>query len=291
MNTQTQINWMPKASTKSTPTMEFKKQLVTPSFAKQLLEANVNNRRVKQAVLLRYIQEMIAGRWKEDTGETIKISKTGKVLDGQHRLMAVVKSNIPIYFHIAYNVDETVFDVLDTGSVRNATDAFHIEGIKNDNVIPSIIATYYVLSKGEVKKIINGDIPKNNKPSNNQLIEIYYQRESFWQSVANQTASWYQSFAKILPPSTIGGLYSFFYDLDNNDAYKFMHQMCTGQDITNKTIALLRTKLMQDKMDSKTIKSSLKQAYILKTWNCFRKNQVVKMIRFDSTKEEFPIAI
>jgi len=291
MNTQTQINWMPKASTKSTPTMEFKKQLVTPSLAKQILEANVNNRRPKAPVVLRYAQEMIAGRWKENTGETIKIGRTGRLLDGQQRLMAVVKSNMPISFHIAYNVDESVFDVLDTGTVRNASDAFHIEGIKHDNIIPSIITTYHVLSKGIIKKIIKGDVAKNQKPSNNELIEIYYQREKFWQTVAAQTIVWYKTFAKILPPSTIGGLYAFFYDINNEHAYQFMHQFCTGQDIKNRSIALLRTKLMQDKVNHQKLAQSVKQAYILKTWNYFRKNEIVKILKFDSTKEEFPIAI
>jgi hypothetical protein len=292
--TQISLNWTPqnnKSTTQKKDTMEFKKQLITPSLAKQLLEANINNRRVKQPVVLRYAQDMIAGRWKENTGETIKISKTGRLLDGQQRLMAIIKSNVPINFHVIYNLEEDVFDVLDTGSVRNATDVFHIEGIKNDNVIPSIITTYYVLSKGIIKQINGKSVSKQYRPTNHLLKEMYYQRENFWQSVGNQTASWYQSFAKILPPSTIGGFYSFFYDINHEDAFQFMHQLCTGQDIKNKTIALLRTKLMQDKMDSKKISASLKQAYIIKTWNLFRKNEEAKMIKFNTAIEEYPVAI
>ena len=106
--------------------LEFKKELITPSRAKELLEANINNRRVKNEVVNRYAQDILAGRWKEDTGEVIKISKSGIVLDGQHRLYAIVKSNTPIFLHIAYGVDDSVSDVLDTGSVRSATDVFRL---------------------------------------------------------------------------------------------------------------------------------------------------------------------
>ena len=53
--------------------LEFKKELITPSRAKELLEANINNRRVKIEVVNRYAQDILAGRWKYDTGEVIKI--------------------------------------------------------------------------------------------------------------------------------------------------------------------------------------------------------------------------
>lgn len=271
--------------------MEFRKQLVTPSLAAQMLEANVKNRRIKMPVLLRYTQEMTAGRWKEDTGETIKISKTGLVLDGQHRLMAVVKANKPINFHIVYDLEDSVFDVLDTGSIRNASDVFLIEKIKNDNILPSIITTYEILKKSVVKMINGQSVSKQYRPTNHELKQMYYLRESFWQTVANQSQIWYHSFAKILPPSTIGGFYAFFYDINEKDAFDFMHQLCTGKDIKNNSIALLRTKLMQDKIDQKKIPASIKQAYIIKTWNYYRQNQEFKILKFDTIKEEFPTAI
>jgi hypothetical protein len=63
---------------------------------------------------------MINNKWKQDTGECIKISKTGRILDGQHRLKAVILSNCSIYFYVATNIDDSVFDVLDTGKARNS---------------------------------------------------------------------------------------------------------------------------------------------------------------------------
>jgi hypothetical protein len=116
--------------------LEFKKELITPSRAKELLEANINNRRVKDEVVNRYAQDILAGRWKEDTGEVIKISKSGIVLDGQHRLYAIIKANTPIFLHIVYGIDDSVSDVLDTGSVRSASDVFKLNnGITNDSSV------------------------------------------------------------------------------------------------------------------------------------------------------------
>lgn len=271
--------------------MEIKKQLITPNIAKQLLESNIRNRHIKNDLLLRYVSDMIEGRWKEDTGETIKIAKTGVVLDGQHRLWAVVKSNKNIYFHIITNMEDSVYDVLDSGAKRTSSDVFHIEGIKNSNTLSGIISSYYILKKQISKNVINRGVHYNEKPTSNQLLKYYYERESFWKSVSNQTASWYHCFAKILPPSAIGAFYAFFYDINDVDAFQFMNQLCTGQDITNNTINLLRNRLIQDKVDLKKINASLKQALILKTWNYYRKNEVAKQLKYNKVDEEFPKAI
>lgn len=42
-------------------TLEIKKQLITPSIARQYLEQNSYNRRISQPLLLRYINDMING--------------------------------------------------------------------------------------------------------------------------------------------------------------------------------------------------------------------------------------
>lgn len=266
--------------------MEFKKILVTPTVAKKYLEANIKNRVVKSVVVLRYAQEMLNDRWKSDTAEVIKISKSGVVLDGQHRLLAVIKANKPVYFHVAFDVDEDVFDVLDTGSKRNAGDAFHVQGIKNANVVPSIIQTYHLL-QGEY--LTKAQI--HQRLSHAELLEQYYKREFFWQSVGAQCHNWYKAFAKILPPSIIGGMYAYLYDKDKNDAEIFMTQLTTGINVNNTSISILRQKLMQDKMSSKKMSMQLKLALMLKTWNYYRKGYEVKLLKFDTDRDSFPIAI
>lgn len=263
--------------------MEFVKTLVTPELALQLLEANKNNRRIKTPRLLQYTQEILKGNWKPDTGETIKISKTGRILDGQHRLMAVVKAKIPVHFHIVYGVEDNVFDVLDTGSMRNATDVFYIKGIKNQNTIPSIIATYNLLTKGFSS---SGQV--NHRATNAELLDQYFSFEMFWQVTTTRTIAWYQAFAKILPPSAIGGLYSLFYDISPDQAEEFFNQLCTGQNISNNMIAMLRQKLMRDKMSPKKMPLAIRYGLIIKTWNFYRKGIQKNLLKFDLQLEGFP---
>ena len=189
--------------------MNVQKKLITPAKAQELLQANVKNRRKRTPVILKYANAMSTGRWKEDTFELIKISKTGVILDGQHRLEAVIKANTPIYFHVVEGLDDSIFDVLDTGSIRNASDVFKINGISQDSTLPSVISFYFNLKSGGTTRGQHVNLRK----SNSELLEIYLQNEDFWQGIGNKAHSLYHSFAKILPPFIYWWLLSFLFRL------------------------------------------------------------------------------
>jgi hypothetical protein len=261
----------------------FKKELITPSRAKELLEGNINNRRVKTEVVIRYANDILAGRWKQDTAEFIKISNSGIVLDGQHRLYAIIKANTHVFMDICYGVEESVSDVLDTGCVRNATDVFKLNGIANDSSIPSIMQTYYLINNGH---FTSGQ--KNMRLTNAQLLEKYYENDKLWQDVCKKSHNWYLSFAKILAKSFIGGFYSVFKEIDPDLAEKFMDELCSGINVSNGTMLLLRNTFMKDKMSHKKINNTLKTIFMIKAWNCFVKGTVLKKLSFDSERENYP---
>lgn len=267
--------------------MRFEKVLITPTMAQKFLDNNPMNRRLSQPTISTYKNEMLDGRWKEDTAECIKITKEGKIIDGQHRLTAIVKAKCSVNMHVAFDMEESVFDVLDTGKMRNATDCFKIAGIKKENTLPSIIATYNALAKGI--SVRGGQ--KDGKATNAKLLNQYYEDELFWNNAATIAYTGYLHFAKILTPSLIGGMYAHLSELNKSKAEDFITQLTTGLNIQNNTIHLLRNKLMQDKMSLRKMQPSLKVAFIIKTWNAFVKNQTFKILKFDASKESYPIAI
>lgn len=236
-------------------------------------------------VVLRYVEEMKGNRWKEDTGEMIKISKTGLVLDGQHRLYAVVKSGISINFHVIEDMDDKIFDVIDIGSKRSASDIFFIDNVKYSNVIPSTIQFYESLKYGSVST----KTQINSKHSTTKLLELYHEKHKFWDDVVKKSTLWYSNFSKILQPSTIGGMYALFSEIDEVDALNFMNQLCTGINITNNSICLLRNKLTDDRISNFKMTHHYRNAIIIRNWNYFRENVKVSKIVYDSEKHSFPI--
>jgi len=264
--------------------LEIKKQLITPAIASELLKANVSNRRIKEPVVLRYSNDMKSGRWKENTAEMIKISDTGAILDGQHRLKALVMANVSLYFYVATNVPNDVFDVLDTGSNRNASDVFYISGVKNDRLASAIIAFYNSLKLNQSSKA-----QKNNRMNNSQLLEQYYDREDFWSKTSTLTINWYKSMGKLLSPSHLGGFYAYLYDIDANMAMSFISELASGFNVKNNIVLLLRNKLIQDATSYKKMLLSTKIALIIKAWNFYVSGKCPKLLKFDANVEPYPI--
>lgn len=106
---------------------------ITPKQAKEILEtSNEGNRNVRKARVERWAREMKAGNWKL-TGEPIIFAKSGRLLNGQHRLHAVVEANIPLTTVVIVGVDEGAFNVMDSGMARSMGDVFRSHGIKSGN--------------------------------------------------------------------------------------------------------------------------------------------------------------
>jgi len=101
----------------------FDVETITPEKAAQILAvSNFKNRKLRQVVVGKYAVMMAKGDWKLSP-EAIVISNTGRLLNGQHRLSAVVKSGVPCRFLTIRGPDDDVFSVLDRGAVRTTADA------------------------------------------------------------------------------------------------------------------------------------------------------------------------
>lgn len=103
--------------------------LVTPEFAAELLTRNTGNRKVIKTWVDQLAQDMTRGRWQEN-GETIIVSRSGKILDGQHRLLAVIKSGRPVYMLILFGIsdDRKVMASIDQGKNRTVANILQMAG-------------------------------------------------------------------------------------------------------------------------------------------------------------------
>jgi hypothetical protein len=247
--------------------MEINKILITPEYALELLSNNTVNRRVKESVVNRYVKDMLAGSWKEDTGELIKIAKDGTILDGQHRLLAIVKSGIEISLHVATGLSNEIFSVIDTGASRNASDTLFVNNINNAFNIARSIQFYEStigFVKGETHKLTAG------KKTNQEILAIYNSRIDFWDLVGESTKKWAVRFSKVLAAEAIGGLYSIFSEINKDKAYLFMDMLCTGQAKDGQLMPLsihrLRETLIKNRLSTKRMVSTEKYKLITVTF-------------------------
>ena len=91
--------------------MKIKKVMMTPELAKAYLDLNTRNRSISQNHVRFLSREMQAGRWKLN-GDTICLSKT-RLIDGQHRLLAIIDSGMAFPMLVIEELEDEVFDTKD----------------------------------------------------------------------------------------------------------------------------------------------------------------------------------
>ena len=72
---------------------------VEPEQAQKWLERNIANRTLRPSRVQEYATAMTEGRWRY-TADPIRFDSDGKLIDGQHRLMAVVRSGCTVEMHV-----------------------------------------------------------------------------------------------------------------------------------------------------------------------------------------------
>ncbi len=94
--------------------------VVTPEIARQLLATvREDQRKLDLKRVNRYAALMADGQWPV-TGASLQIDTDGYMIDGQHRLHAVVRSGVSIKFMITHDVPPESFDYIDRNGVRTA---------------------------------------------------------------------------------------------------------------------------------------------------------------------------
>lgn len=105
--------------------MKTSVMFITPEKAEELLMVNINNRPIRNTWVKQLADAIKRGEWKT-THQGLAISKTGKLLDGQHRLMAISASGVGCHMAVAFDVDDDSYVCMDIGAKRNINDMFGI---------------------------------------------------------------------------------------------------------------------------------------------------------------------
>ena len=105
-------------------------ETITPEMARKLLDENRNFREERPHRVREYARLMVAKQW--GVAEPINFDTTGKMINGFHRLNAVVLAGIPVEFVVVRGCEPTTVKFMDTGLVRNGGDALCAAGMITD---------------------------------------------------------------------------------------------------------------------------------------------------------------
>jgi hypothetical protein len=98
---------------------------ITPEIASAMLCHNRENRDVRDSVVAKYMRIITRGEWRV-THQGIAFDDTGKLVDGQHRLMAIARTGATVEMMVTRGVAPETFAVLDQGVRRTAADILRL---------------------------------------------------------------------------------------------------------------------------------------------------------------------
>lgn len=251
--------------------MQIRQEIITPNIAKDLLERNLNNRRLNSKTVAYYKDQMLQGKWREN-GETLKIAEDGTLLDGQHRLAAIVESALAVPMMVARGVDPSVVVTIDTGRVRGPADHLAIWGIKGGggSVNVTVLAAAAVICMGFDR---NGKYARKfGKVPPWEIIEYVEKNRGLQESAARIP----QSAGKLCPLSVCVAchyLFSTYYGPGKAEIF-FNHFISAAELKRGNPILALRQRLMELRssrfgFSSSTARSMLLYYFIqaFKAWN------------------------
>ena len=129
--------------------LSYQEILVTPEMAEEWLKDNPANRRLAKTTVSAYMRDMLAGKWKL-SGDPIRFSPDGRLIDGQHRLKACVLGKVPFKSLVIRNVPHDVMRVIDHGRSRTVADNLHIEGKQHSLILAAAARWLYIFKHGAV---------------------------------------------------------------------------------------------------------------------------------------------
>lgn len=125
-------------------------EVVTPEMARQWLDPEINktNRRLKPVIVRKYITDMSDAHWIFN-GDSIKFDTSGKLLDGQHRLHAVIAMGRPVEFLIVRNLHPDAYLTIDIGARRTVGDMMQRIGSKQSTAAGAAAKVLYWFETGQ----------------------------------------------------------------------------------------------------------------------------------------------
>jgi hypothetical protein len=278
------------------PALEIRTVLVSPDLARRWLARNAEDQRhQRQHKIEAFARDMKAGKW-QITGDTVKLTGsleevlkgTGEdfwLIDGQHRLEAIVLADVSVYLVVALNVPHGAMAVIDTGTARTFADGLRGLPISNRNETATIVRRIYKWDRG------NPTGKGGGTPTHSELLEHFNADPDGFVAAVGRGVD--VARAKVVSAGIGGTAYYLFNRVDAEYAHRFFDGLVTGANLpSSHPILAVRDRLMRGTRRREERVTPIEQLVLLiRAWNAFRQDRTMDRLvitKADLTTRDFP---
>lgn len=249
---------------------------VSPYLAEEWLMVNTINRKPSLSHIKKLASSMKNGKWRLN-GETIIFSKCGRLIDGQHRLYAVIESGVTIKTDVRFGIDSDVMPTINEGKKRSAGDVYKMNGIPNYNTAAAAVKMVYQYDTGRFGS--SGAATQNL--SNPEALEWYGKNPNMEEATILGVKLYNLGAKMVLSKSKFAGYYFIMSRIDESLSWKFCESLATGANLgIGSPIYKLRSELLRASMDKRRrLTHKAIHELVVWTWNNIRDGKSPKIIR------------
>lgn len=257
---------------------------VTPEIAARWLLDNTHNRNLRRAVILAYAADMAAGDWRWN-GESIKFTADGTLLDGQHRLAAIVEANATLPMLVVRGLPAQTQETLDGGAKRKFYDVLRLRDERCPEILAAVTRRVTVW-EGGARRV--GSKTKY-APTTSQLL-VTLEKYPHLREIALEAKTLATKCG--MPGSILGVGIWLFGQLSADDASFFFSRLADFQGlIKGDPIYELRRALEHSRSNQHERSETYLMAIMIKAWNAYRDGAQVGFLTYrpgGARPERFP---
>ena len=255
-------------------------ETISPDMAQEILAANGHNRNMRSPRVAQLAEVMRRGEWILN-GETIKVATDGTLLDGQHRLQAVVDSGATIETLVMRGMSLETQDTVDTGRRRRLADILAIEGHTDSHALGASLSMLHRFRTG--KRI---DYSHTGAPSPKQALDLLEHEPQIRDSVREARRVTKQVGG---PVGVFASLHCLFLEIDEEATKDFFDRLADGVGLAKDDPVLhLRNQLVRPRTERTYAQSANHIAALtIKAFNLRRAGRKIDLLSFKKT-EKFP---
>lgn len=263
-------------NTSELPTVGF--ETITPALATEWIKLNDNIRSPNKHHVSTLARDMREGRW-QLTGEAICFTTDGQLVNGQHRLLAIIKSNTSITTLVVRGVTQEAVVAMDRGRTRSHGHNLTALGVKHATTVAAIASRYRARKAG----IWTVHFGSSARMTTSETVELVLPRKEEFERYA-YAAHAQRNFHRT-SPAVIGSLYMLAHEVHPELANQYFSALLGGSyedavrvgtvsQPANVTQAYQRVVASIGRLKDQETPAPAHQAeaFVIRGWNVLREN-------------------
>lgn len=246
-----------------TPSCSF--ETVTPEIAKAWLAAgNRKNRKISEPACRRLAGAILRGEWM-DTTDAIGLAVDGAIVNGQHRLSAIIIADTSVSCLVVRNVNPEIIKVIDQGAGRTFAQWLAMDGLYSSHaaIAAGVSRLYDILNNYEERR------SSEFSPTTPQLIDLFDKHPGVEQSVEPARAV----VNKLgMQPNSLTAQHYLMASVHPELATEFFIKLETGLGLEDGSpIYVAREMLIAESHKVDQVSGRMKVAWVVNAWELFRR--------------------